>query len=58
MGCKRLVTIAISVVATDNEGAVRCKRGFCFCRFCAQPGNEAPTVSVALSATAVDVGGV
>ncbi|MFA0071962.1 Ig-like domain-containing protein, partial [Vibrio breoganii] len=48
----------ISVVATDNEGAASVTSAVSVSVDSTQPGNEAPTVSVALSATSVDVGGV
>ncbi|KPL97263.1 glycosyl hydrolase family 18 protein [Vibrio splendidus] len=48
----------VSVVATDNEGAASVASAVSVSVDSAQPGNEAPTVSVALSATSVDVGGV
>ncbi|MGV2841895.1 Ig-like domain-containing protein, partial [Vibrio cyclitrophicus] len=48
----------VSVVATDNEGAASVASAVSVSVDSAQPGNEAPTVSVALSAASVDVGGV
>lgn len=48
----------VSVVATDNEGAASVASAVSVSVDSAQPGNEAPTVSVALSAASVDVGSV
>ena len=48
----------VSVVATDNEGAASVASAVSVSVDSLQPGNEAPTVSVALSAASVDVGGV
>ena len=48
----------VSVVATDNEGAASLASAVSVSVDSAQPGNEAPTVSVALSAASVDVGSV
>ncbi|MFA0611744.1 chitinase C-terminal domain-containing protein [Vibrio sp. 10N.222.49.B4] len=48
----------VSVVATDNEGAASLASAVSISVDSVTPGNEAPTVSVALSASSVDVGGV
>ena len=47
-----------AVVATDNEGAASVASAVSISVDSLQPGNEAPTVSVSLSAASVDVGGV